>query len=93
MSLVNTLTHHHALQAIVEDGTPIAYEDLGHGEPLVLLHGLTETRESWHEAGYVEQFLPRRRRIILVDCRGHGRSGKPHEKGNPSAIQLKADRL
>ena len=35
MSLVNTLTHHCTSEAVAADGVPIAYEDLGHGEPLV----------------------------------------------------------
>ncbi|TIR19578.1 MAG: alpha/beta hydrolase [Mesorhizobium sp.] len=79
MSLVNTVTHHRMLKAVAEDGIFIAYEDLGRGEPLVLLHGATETSESWHEAGYVDRLLRRGRRLILIDCRGHGRSGKPYD--------------
>jgi pimeloyl-ACP methyl ester carboxylesterase len=61
------------------DGVPIAYAVLGTGAPLVLLHGFTETAESWQEAGYVERFLAAGRQVVLIDCRGHGRSGKPHE--------------
>jgi hypothetical protein len=34
MSLVNTLTHDCTSQAVAADGVAIAYEDLGHGEPL-----------------------------------------------------------
>ncbi|TIP25633.1 MAG: alpha/beta hydrolase [Mesorhizobium sp.] len=79
MSLVNFSIPHHLSEAVAADGVSIAYEDIGCGEPLMLLHGLTESSESWHEAGYVEQFLQRERRLILVDCRGHGRSGKPHD--------------
>ena len=82
MSLVNTLRHYRPFEAVAADGISIAYEDLGRGEPLVLLHGATENSESWHEAGYVDQLLRRGRRLILIDCRGHGRSGKPH---NPIA--------
>ncbi|WP_181147695.1 alpha/beta fold hydrolase [Ensifer aridi] len=91
MSLVNTLIHHRTFEAVAEDGIPIAYEDLGHGMPLVLLHGLTESSESWHESGYVEQFLRRGRRLILIDCRGHGRSGKPHDPAAYSGRRLAAD--
>ena len=61
------------------DAVPIAYTVLGAGAPLVLLHGFTETAESWHEAGYVERFLGAGRQVVLIDCRGHGGSGKPHE--------------
>lgn len=61
------------------DGVPIAYTVLGAGAPVVLLHGFTETAESWQEAGYVERFLRAERQVVLIDCRGHGGSGKPHE--------------
>ena len=91
MSLVNTLTHHCTSEAVAEDGVPIAYEDLGRGEPLVLLHGVTENSECWHEAGYVEQLLRRGRRLILIDCRGHGRSGKPHDPAAYSGRRRAAD--
>lgn len=91
MSLVNTFIPHCQSKAVAEDGTTIAYEDLGYGEPLVLLHGLTESRKSWHEAGYVEQFLQRERRLILVDCRGHGLSGKPHDPAAYSGRRRAAD--
>jgi pimeloyl-ACP methyl ester carboxylesterase len=67
------------MNAISADGVPIAYTALGTGSPLVLLHGFTETGESWREAGYVDRFLAAGRRVVLVDCRGHGASGKPHD--------------
>src|SRR5262245_28054830 len=90
MYQVNTLTHCLS-EAVAEDGVAVSYEDLGHGEPLVLLHGVTESRESWHEAGYVEQFMRRGRRLILVDGRGHGRSGKPHDPAAYSGRSRAAD--
>jgi pimeloyl-ACP methyl ester carboxylesterase len=61
------------------DGVPIAYTDLGAGAPIVLLHGFTETAASWQEAGYVDRFVRAGRQVVLIDCRGHGGSGKPHE--------------
>src|SRR5262245_12501577 len=61
------------------DGVPIAYSVLGAGAPIVLLHGFTETAASWQEAGYVDRFVRARRQVVLIDCRGHGHSGKPHE--------------
>jgi pimeloyl-ACP methyl ester carboxylesterase len=91
MSLVNTFTPHRLSEAVAEDGVSIGYEDLGRGEPLVLLHGLTECREYWHEAGYVERFRRLGRRLILVDCRGHGLSGKPHDPTAYSGRNRAAD--
>src|SRR5262245_44908560 len=94
MSVVNpiaTFTPGRPSAAVAEDGISVAYEDLGHGEPLVLLHGLTESRECWHEAGHVAQFLRRGWRLILIDCRGHGRSEKPHAPGAYSGHSRAAD--
>jgi len=61
------------------DGVPIAYTVLGTGAPIVLLHGFSETAASWHEVGYVDRFLRAGRQVVLIDCRGHGSSGKPHD--------------
>jgi pimeloyl-ACP methyl ester carboxylesterase len=61
------------------DGVPIAYTVLGAGAPIVLLHGFTETAASWQEAGYVDRFVQAGRQVVLIDCRGHGGSGKPHQ--------------
>lgn len=67
------------MHVLSRDGTKIAYDVVGHGAPLVLLHGFTESSEIWREAGYVERLRGRGRRVVLVDCRGHGNSDKPHE--------------
>lgn len=91
MAMVNLSTTRRLSEVTTEDGVPIAYEDLGRGEPLVLLHGVTESRESWHEAGYVERLLQHQRRLILVDCRGHGRSGKPRDPAAYSGRKRAAD--
>lgn len=64
--------------ATSSDGVPIAYTVLGTGAPVVLLHGFTETAASWQEAGYVDRFLRAGWQMVLIDCRGHGGSGKPH---------------
>lgn len=61
------------------DGVPVAYTALGAGAPIVLLHGFTETATSWQEAGYVDRFVQAGRQVVLIDCRGHGSSGKPHD--------------
>jgi pimeloyl-ACP methyl ester carboxylesterase len=67
--------------ALSADGVPIAYNLHGTAAPLVLLHGFTETSTSWEEAGYIEPFLRAGRQVVLIDARGHGASGKPHEPG------------
>src|SRR6185312_10109372 len=67
--------------ALSADGVPIAYSVHGAGAPLILLHGFTETSASWEEIGYIEPFLRAGRQVVLIDARGHGASGKPHEPG------------
>ena len=59
----------------------IFYEIVGEGYPIVLQHGLTSSHEGWYgrarEVNYVEA-LQNKFKVILVDSRGHGKSGKPH---------------
>ena len=59
-------------------GIRIHYEVEGDGAPLVLLHGISDTIESWYVCGYVES-LKKEYRLILIDVRGHGDSDKPHD--------------
>ncbi len=57
------------------NGQQLAYVEWGDpkGEPVVLLHGFTDTSRSW------TQVLPALAefRVIVVDQRGHGAAGKP----------------
>ncbi len=59
----------------------IFYETVGEGYPVVLQHGLTGSHEGWYgrarEVNYVEA-LQDKYKVVLVDARGHGKSGKPH---------------
>ncbi len=59
-------------------GVSIHYHVEGEGPPLVLQHGLTNSLKTWYAYGFVEE-LRKDYRLILVDARGHGRSGKPHD--------------
>ena len=59
-------------------GVSIHYHVEGDGPPLVLQHGLTSSLQNWYAYGFVEE-LAKDYRLIMVDARGHGRSGKPHE--------------
>ncbi len=50
------------------------YEEYGAGDPLVLLHGFTQTAAFWHP--YIPA-LAEHFRLIVPDLRGHGRSTNP----------------
>ena len=56
-------------------GVRIRYIELGSGEPVIALHGLTRNSDTWLEkiSGLAENH-----RLILFDQRGHGLSDKPH---------------
>src|SRR5262250_515707 len=58
----------------------LAYERMGSGPPLVLLHGVGHRRQAW---GAVLDRLTPHRDVIVADLPGHGES-PPLEKGKPA---------
>lgn len=56
-------------------GVQIYYEAVGDGQPLVMQTGGGGDHEMWRDGGYVDGL--RDFRLILLDHRGHGQSGKP----------------
>ncbi len=74
------------MPTIVRDGTTLAYEERGTGEPpFVFVHGWTCDRSFF--APQAEHFA-RRHRVVSVDLRGHGESDKPE---GPYSIATFAD--
>lgn len=63
------------------DGVAIAYDDTGgEGAPLLLIHGFSSNRdEAWKRTGWYPAIAQRGQRLIALDLRGHGQSGKPHD--------------
>lgn len=62
------------------DGVKIRYIEQGKGEPVVLVHGFTASAElNWVSPG-VYPDLARDYHVIALDCRGHGKSDKPHDR-------------
>jgi pimeloyl-ACP methyl ester carboxylesterase len=59
------------------NGVRIRYVDHGHGPPVVLIHGYTGNIERHWIATGVFANLMKDHRVIALDCRGHGKSGKP----------------
>jgi len=60
------------------NGLQIRYLEQGAGEPIVLVHGRGGTLQGWIDNGVLPN-LAKDYRVIALDCRGHGRSGKPHD--------------
>ena len=66
----------------------IAYRDVGHGSPVVLLHGLACGQRMWFHQVRV---LRRRFRVITYDQRGHGATDAPDDPTRYSAAHLFRD--
>jgi pimeloyl-ACP methyl ester carboxylesterase len=64
------------------NGVPIHYRDWGTGTPVVLIHGFAMNGSRWESAGVPQKLAEAGYRALVIDCRGHGQSGKPHD---PSA--------
>ena len=71
-------------------GVKIHYQIEGTGPPLVLLHGMFGSVESWYANGYVDR-LRSDYQLILIDQRGHGQSDKPHEPDGYSYMTFVED--
>ncbi|HEY8939541.1 MAG TPA: alpha/beta hydrolase [Cellvibrio sp.] len=61
------------------DYTRIYYEVKGTGDAVVLVHGFLADGESWKQTALYTNLINEGYKVILMDLRGNGRSGKPHE--------------
>ena len=61
------------------NGVKIHYLVEGKGQPVVLVHGFTvNIQKQWAAPGILKA-LAKDYRVIALDNRGHGKSGKPHD--------------
>ena len=81
------------------DGIEIAYQvwgadaaDATELPPVVLHHGfVADANLNWVGPGIVEALVRAGRRVVALDARGHGASGKPHDPGFYGEDKMAAD--
>jgi pimeloyl-ACP methyl ester carboxylesterase len=74
------------------DSVDIAYLDEGEGEPIVLVHGFASTKEvNWVNPGWISTLTRAGRRVIALDNRGHGASGKLYDPASYHSAVMAED--
>lgn len=74
---------------VTSRGHRIRYLTLGSGPAVVLLHGFSQSADSWVEAGVID-VLAERRQVIALDRLGHGGSdapSSPAEYEEPTSLE------
>lgn len=62
------------------DGLSLAYESVGDGPPIILVHGFASNRAvNWEGPNWFGALAAAGYRVVALDCRGHGESDKPHD--------------
>jgi len=79
------------MPSFLSDGVEIWFDDVGSGDPVVLVHGWgSSAKQNFGDTGWIEM-LSSRFRVLAMDCRGHGRSGKPHRPELYGRAQMAGD--
>lgn len=74
------------------DKVNVAYDVTGEGEPILLIHGFASNRHvNWHNVGWVDALVTSGRRVITIDNRGHGESGKLYDPADYGAPIMAGD--
>ena len=70
----------------------IAYLDEGEGEPILLVHGFASSKNvNWVYPTWVSELRKAGRRVIALDNRGHGDSGKLYDPAQYSIPMMAGD--
>ncbi len=74
------------------DGVELHYIQLGEsGSHVVLIHGYTGSAEGTWIANGVAEALAGHHRVVAIDCRAHGKSGKPHDPAKYGGDRMAED--
>jgi len=80
------------VQSFVTNGIKIAYEDIGSGKPVLLIHGFaSNSGVNWRDTGWVKVLEKAGHRVILIDNRGHGHSEKLYDVEEYGAALMAGD--
>jgi len=80
------------VQSFVTNGVEIAYEVMGDGEPVLLIHGFASNAYvNWRDTGWVQTIEKAQRSVILIDNRGHGKSEKLYDTKDYGAPIMATD--
>ena len=70
----------------------IAYLDQGEGDPILLIHGFASSKDvNWGGPSWVSTLTRAGRRVIALDNRGHGQSGKLYDPVDYHTDRMAAD--
>lgn len=70
----------------------IAYLDEGEGDPILLVHGFASSKNvNWVYPTWVSELRRNGRRVIALDNRGHGESGKLYDPAQYSISNMAGD--
>jgi pimeloyl-ACP methyl ester carboxylesterase len=62
------------------NGANLAFDDVGEGPPVVLVHGFASNRRTnWIAPGWYDALTQAGFRVLALDLRGHGLSSKPYD--------------
>jgi pimeloyl-[acyl-carrier protein] methyl ester esterase len=73
---------------VTPEGVKLNYSRVGHGKPLLFLHGWTMCSRVWT---FQVEYFEREFQVITLDLRGHGRSASP--EGDYNFFSLAQDLL
>ena len=80
------------MQRFDHGGFEIAFLDEGQGEPIILVHGFASNVEvNWVHPGWVATLVRAGRRVIALDNRGHGASGKSYDPAAYHSARMAED--
>jgi pimeloyl-ACP methyl ester carboxylesterase len=77
---------------VSDDGMKIAYAVEGEGSAMLLAHGFASThRVNWVATGWTKALVQAGYRVIMPDMRGHGESGRSHDRADYTLSAMAGD--